>query len=63
MADTIGKYIEAEGIRVVHCNEVETDPAESSVNRIGQIALDNKVDGIVALGGGSALDTAKGVKI
>lgn len=63
MADAIGKYIEAEGIRVVHCNEVETDPAESSVNRIGQIARDNKVDGIVALGGGSALDTAKGVKI
>jgi 1,3-propanediol dehydrogenase/alcohol dehydrogenase len=55
--------IEAEGIAVVDCNESEPDPTENKVNRIGRMAREAKIDGIVAVGGGSAIDGAKAIKV
>lgn len=63
IADVIIKCIEAEGIEVVRCNSVLADPPDTSIDEIGQLARDEEIDGIVALGGGSAIDTGKGVKI
>ncbi|MBM6968831.1 iron-containing alcohol dehydrogenase [Pseudoramibacter alactolyticus] len=55
--------IEAEGIAVVDCNESEPDPTENKVNCIGRMAREAKIDGIVAVGGGSAIDGAKAIKV
>lgn len=63
IADRLIGYIEDEGIAVVKCNQVQADPPDTSVEMIGESAREEEIDGIVAIGGGSALDTAKGVKV
>ena len=56
-------YIEAAGVQVVPCNQVEADPSEVIITKIADLARAEKVDGIVAIGGGSSIDAAKGVKL
>lgn len=55
--------IKAAGIETVTCNWVEADPSDTSIEKITAFALEQKVDSIVALGGGSALDSGKAVKM
>ena len=61
--DKIVKAIESEGIDVVHFDGVLPDPPDTVVNAAGELGRNEKVNGIVAIGGGSAIDTAKGVNI
>ena len=42
---------------------IPTDSGVSVVNNILQVLKQNRCDGIIALGGGSVIDTAKGVKM
>lgn len=51
------------GIEVIENNQIQEDPPDKSINEIAEIAREHKVDSIVALGGGSAIDTAKGVSL
>lgn len=48
---------------VLDCNESKPDPLESDVNRIGNLAREHGIDCIVAIGGGSAIDAAKAIKV
>ena len=44
-------------------DETPPDSSLSTVNRIAELYKENKCDSIIALGGGSPMDTAKGVNI
>lgn len=63
LVDKIVKAIETEGITVVHYDGVLPDPPDTVVNEAGELGRKEMVNGIVAIGGGSAMDTAKGINI
>ena len=60
-ADEVRKILELCGISMVIFPDVEPDPPIELVERAGQVYTDNGCDGIVGLGGGSSMDTAKAV--
>ena len=43
--------------------DIPTDSSTDTINQIVQVYKDNGADSIVAIGGGSVIDTAKGVKL
>ena len=51
------------GISVVEFNEVPGDPPDYIIDKGGEIAVRENVDGIVAIGGGSPMDAAKGINV
>lgn len=61
--DEITAYVTASGIEIVHYDKVEPNPPDYSVNEAAALGLKEDVDGILAIGGGSALDTGKGARI
>jgi alcohol dehydrogenase class IV len=63
LADGIIKTINDAGIATVTYDGVQADPPDWSVNEAGEIGIREKVDGVVGVGGGSSLDTAKGAKM
>ena len=60
-ADEVRKILESSGIATVIFSEVEPDPSITLIERAGKIYSENGCDGIVGLGGGSSMDTAKTV--
>jgi choline dehydrogenase len=60
-ADEVRKILESRGISTVLFSEVEPDPPIELIERAGKIYTDNDCDGILGLGGGSSMDTAKAV--
>ncbi len=48
---------------IIVFDEIEPNPTDKSINRGSEIAIKEKVDLIVGLGGGSALDSAKAISI
>lgn len=63
IADKILDLIKAAGIEVVVFDKVESDPPDVLINEVGSFGVAEKVDGIVGIGGGSSLDTAKGARL
>ncbi len=63
VADEINSYIEAAGIETVHYGNVQADPPDWSVNEAGELGIREKVDGVVGIGGGSSIDSAKAAKM
>ncbi len=63
VSDKIIGYIKNAGIDVVEYDGALSDPPDWSINEAGNLARSENVDGVVGIGGGSALDTAKGVDI
>lgn len=59
--EKIAKVIETEGIEVVIWDGVETDCPDYTVVAGAAIGRKKAVDGIIGVGGGSALDTAKAI--
>lgn len=55
--------IRHEGIEVVTSNRVEADPTDLIITEMVDFAKKEKVDGVVAIGGGSSIDAGKGVKL
>ncbi len=55
--------LEKAGLKVVRYGGVLADPPDYMVNECGELARAEKVDGIVGVGGGSTLDTAKAVNV
>lgn len=55
--------MEKAGLKVVQFDKVLADPPDAMVNECGELARGEKVDGIVGIGGGSSLDTAKAVNV
>ena len=60
-AGEVRKILGARGISTVIFSEVEPDPPIELIERAGKIYKENGCDGIVGLGGGSSLDTAKAI--
>ncbi|NPV44311.1 MAG: iron-containing alcohol dehydrogenase [Firmicutes bacterium] len=51
------------GIELVEFNEIIPEPPDYIVNQGGEVARREKIDGIVAIGGGSPMDAAKAINI
>lgn len=65
-AGVVGKvlgYIRDAGIAIVEYDGVLSDSPDYTINEAGALALREQVDGVVAVGGGSTMDTGKGVTI
>lgn len=53
------KGLEREGVAVTLFTDVQADPPVSVIDAAVKVAVDAKVDGVVSIGGGSSMDTAK----
>jgi len=62
-AGAVCKILEAVGLSTVLFSEVAPDPAIELIERAGRIYREQGCDGIVGLGGGSSMDTAKAVAL
>jgi alcohol dehydrogenase len=51
------------GLKIIEFTKVIPDPPDYIINEGGDIARAEKVDGIVAIGGGSPMDAAKGINV
>ena len=63
IVDKILGNIESEDIKIVEFDGVLPDPPISLVDKAGEIARNENVDGVVGIGGGSSMDTAKAVNV
>lgn len=63
IADTIVENIQNSGIETICFDGVLPDPPDTMVEGAAEIARNEGIDGIVAIGGGSAIDTAKGINV
>lgn len=63
IVDRIISIIQAAGIKTVCYDGVQADPPDWSVDEAGLLGIKEEVDGVVGIGGGSSLDTAKGAKL
>ncbi|MGG5342389.1 iron-containing alcohol dehydrogenase family protein [Enterococcus sp. AZ192] len=59
MREKLCKY----SIRVDVCPNVVCEPTDQSINAIAELFMDCSYDGIIGIGGGSCLDSAKAVNI
>ena len=60
VAEKVLKAIRDAGVDVVVYNNVQADPPVWSVEEAGALGVKEGIDGVVGIGGGSSLDTAKG---
>ena len=63
VAEKVLKAIRDAGIEIVIYNNVQADPPVWSVEEAGALGVKEGIDGVVGIGGGSSLDTAKGAKM
>src|SRR5690554_5870845 len=63
IADRIVENIQNVGIETVIFDEVLPDPPDTMVEAAAELARSEGIDGIVTVGGGSAIDSAKGINI
>lgn len=61
VVDKILKVLEKENIEFVIYDDVKPNPRDIDCETAYKIAVDEKIDTIVAIGGGSSMDTAKSV--
>jgi alcohol dehydrogenase len=61
--DSIKHVVEAEGLEVRVFNDVEANPTDVTTERGSTLAKEWKSDLIVGLGGGSSMDSAKGIAV
>jgi alcohol dehydrogenase class IV len=62
-ADRMTKILKDSGIGFVLFDGAESDPPARVVNQAADLARKEKIDGIVAIGGGSVIDTGKSVNM
>lgn len=63
LADRIIENLQNAGVETVAFDKVQPDPPDTIVEEGARYAIEEGVEGIVALGGGSAMDTAKGINV
>lgn len=63
IADKVIDNLKAAGLQVVVYDGVEADPPDTNINKAAEMANAEKVDGIVGVGGGSSMDTAKAINV
>ncbi len=63
LLDKAEKQLKENGIEFVEFCEVEPNPESKTVDRGGEVARKEKVDFLIALGGGSVIDATKGISV
>ena len=63
IAGKIVDNLKAAGLQVVSYDGVKEDPPDTMINEAAQIAAAENVDAVVGVGGGSTMDTAKGINV
>jgi alcohol dehydrogenase class IV len=63
LLDKVTADLKTNGVDSVVFDKVEPNPRSSTVDKGAKIARDEKIDLIIGLGGGSAMDTAKGIAL
>ena len=63
LLDRVLEDLKENGVEALVFDEVEPNPRSSTVDKGARIVRDEKVDLIIGLGGGSAMDTAKGMAL
>lgn len=63
ISDKIVENLNAAGIETICFDGVLPDPPDIMIEGAAEIAREGNIDGIVAVGGGSAIDTAKGINV
>ncbi|MDI3480418.1 MAG: hypothetical protein PWQ97_73 [Tepidanaerobacteraceae bacterium] len=63
IVDKVKESLDAAGVRYAVFDKVPQDPPDYIVNEGGEFARSEKVDGIVAVGGGSPMDAAKAINV
>ncbi len=63
LTDEVQGILERSGVSSVVFSEIEPDPPIEEVDKASQLYLSEGCDGIIAMGGGSSLDAAKGVAV
>jgi len=63
LVEKVLNYIHGSGIETVVYDNVQADPPDWSCEEAADIGRREKVNGVVAIGGGSSLDTGKAAKI
>ena len=63
LLDRVVEDLKSNGVDTLVFDEVEPNPRSSTVDKGAKIARDEKIDLIIGLGGGSAMDTAKGIAL
>ena len=61
--DKVKKRCNEAGVEVIHFDGVIPNPTVDSINQASEIAINNKIDVILGVGGGSSIDTAKGIAV
>ena len=59
LLDRVQEILTESGVEFIVFDEVEPNPRSSTVDKGARIVADEKVDLVIGLGGGSAMDTAK----
>ncbi|MGB9887169.1 MAG: iron-containing alcohol dehydrogenase [Moorellales bacterium] len=63
IADRVQRSLEGAGLEVVVYDRVPPDPPDYLIEEAADLARREAIDGIVAVGGGSVMDAAKGVNV
>lgn len=63
LLDAIFVSLDASGIPHVLYDGAVPDPTDTCIDEGGKLALEEGVDGIIAVGGGSSMDTGKGINV
>lgn len=63
IAGAIVENIQNAGVETICYNKVLPDPPDTMIEEAAEIARKEEIDGIVAVGGGSPMDTAKGINV
>ncbi|UCB44694.1 MAG: iron-containing alcohol dehydrogenase, partial [Spirochaetota bacterium] len=61
--DEVQGFLEESGIDSAVYAEVESDPPVESIEKAGKFYHEHKCDGLIALGGGSSIDTSKATSV
>lgn len=59
LVDPILKSLEMQGISAIVFDDVKPETPDTVCLELAQIIMENELDGVLAIGGGSAIDTAK----
>lgn len=63
IAEKVRAPLRSAGVEMVEYDGVVPDPTDVTINEAAKLARDNDVDAVIGVGGGSSLDTSKGVNL